>query len=133
MSSTEQRNGVPVSPAEIEVREKRKKPPYTADYKRRIVEEFKATPRGSKGALLRREGLYATTVNGWIKDQETSLEPRKRGPKASPDTALRKENDKLRRENERLKVKLEHAALILSVQKKVARMFDRSTDENEES
>ncbi|WP_211340920.1 transposase [Xylanimonas allomyrinae] len=38
---------------------------FTADFKRRIVAEYDAAPRGSKGAVLRREGLYDSHVLEW--------------------------------------------------------------------
>lgn len=38
---------------------------FDAEFKRRIVAEYDAAPRGSKGAVLRREGLYDSHVLEW--------------------------------------------------------------------
>jgi transposase-like protein len=43
-----------------EVRERPVRRRFTAEYKRRIVEEASAAGPGAVGALLRREGLYSS-------------------------------------------------------------------------
>ena len=40
---------------------------FTAEYKARILAEYDAAPRGERGAILRREGLYDTHLIGWRK------------------------------------------------------------------
>ena len=93
---------------------------FTAEYKLRIVEEAdRCTEPGQIGALLRREGLYASHLSNWRKMRERwqleALSPQKRGRKPqNPTTA---ELAKLRRENERLRTQLEQAEIIIDVQK----------------
>jgi hypothetical protein len=38
---------------------------------RRFLREYEASPRGERGALLRREGLYSSHVDAWRKQQAT--------------------------------------------------------------
>ncbi|MDN5896420.1 MAG: transposase [Nocardioides sp.] len=38
---------------------------FTAEYKRRIVAEYDQAPAGQKGRVLRREGLYDSSVKQW--------------------------------------------------------------------
>lgn len=38
---------------------------FTAEYKRRVVAEYDAAPKGTKGAILRRERLYDSHVVEW--------------------------------------------------------------------
>ncbi|GER99653.1 hypothetical protein Acor_17170 [Acrocarpospora corrugata] len=38
---------------------------FTAEYKLRIVEEYDSAPAGEKGAILRREGSYDSSVQLW--------------------------------------------------------------------
>lgn len=38
---------------------------FTAEYKRRIVAEYDPAPAGSKGQVLRREGLFDSSVKQW--------------------------------------------------------------------
>lgn len=106
---------------------------FSAEYKRRILQEYEeSNEAGAKGALLRREGLYSSHITTWRRQREqselTGLSPRKRGPKADP---LAEENARLRRENERLKKRLEQAELIIDVQKKVSQILGVEINENE--
>lgn len=130
MSNT---NGASKKPAETELEQKPAKRVFTPEYKRRIVEEINAAPKGGIAAILRREGLYSTTVDNWRKEYSGAFEPKKRGRKPSPDTQVKRELERLERENERLRRKLEHAELIIDVQKKVARMFEPPPETNDPS
>lgn len=38
---------------------------FSVDYKRRVVAEYDAAPKGSKGVVLRREGLYGSHIQQW--------------------------------------------------------------------
>jgi transposase len=98
---------------------------FTAEYKRRILQEAEAcTQPGEVGALLRREGLYSSHLTTWRRQRTRGelqgLTPAKRGRKADPQAA---EIARLQRENERLKAQLERAELIIDVQKKVSQML----------
>ena len=121
MSNT---NGSSKKASETELADKPAKRIFTPEYKRRIVEEINTAPKGGIAAILRREGLYSTTVDNWRREHSGAFEPKTRGRKPSPDTPVKRELERLQRENERLKRKLEHAELIIDVQKKVARMFE---------
>lgn len=101
---------------------------FSRDYKLRIVREAEeAKKHGGVGALLRREGLYSSTLTQWRRefppDGEVSLEPKRRGPKPRY-TPEEKANQKLVRENERLKKKLEIAEGLLDLQKKTLAMLE---------
>ena len=106
---------------------------FTAEYKRRILQEADdCTPSGEVGALLRREGLYSSHLNTWRgqrqRGQLQGLTPAKRGRKADPQAA---EIARLKRENDRLKAQLERAELIIDVQKKVSQMLSRPPTESD--
>jgi transposase len=102
---------------------------FTADYKLRILDEAAAcrTPR-ERGALLRREGLYASHLTHWRRERHAGamagLNAKKRGPKADP---LAIENANLRRENARLHTQLERAETIIEVQKKLSLLLGLPT------
>jgi transposase-like protein len=106
---------------------------FTADYKRRILDEADtARFSGSVGALLRREGLYSSHLVTWRRERDAgileALTPLKRGPK-SKRHPLEDENQKLRRHNERLTEQLRKAEIIIDVQKKVAALLGRPIPE----
>lgn len=101
---------------------------FTPEYKLRILKEADAcTAPGSLGALLRREGLYASNLNTWQRQRDrgvlTALSPKKRGRKESVRNPLQAENEKLRKENDRLAKRLKRAELIIDIQKKAAQIL----------
>jgi transposase-like protein len=101
---------------------------FTAEYKRRILEEAdRLTAPGELGALLRREGLYSSHLSTWRKQREQGmldgLAPKKRGRKPKRKDPLVEENQRLRRENARLAARLKQAETIIEVQKKLSTML----------
>jgi transposase-like protein len=99
---------------------------FSAEDKKRILEEADTTTgRGAIGALLRREGIYSSTLYGWRKERDAAVRQafsQKRGPQAKGNP-LAGENEKLRRQNQRLQEELDKAHIIIDVQKKVARLL----------
>jgi transposase len=111
-----------------EVTPKAKRRSFSASYKKRILAEVEAAVgSGSIGEILRREGIYSSTLANWGKERDSAIDSRfsqKRGPesKRNPLTA---ENEKLRRQNLRLQEELRKAEIIIDVQKKVAMLLGR--------
>jgi len=118
----------PVFIAEPEVPEKARRRRFSAKYKLRILDAAdNCVERGQLGELLRREGLYSSHLTKWRKQRNEgslkALKPRKRGRKAKPQNPLTKRVSELERENEILRKRIEHAELIIDVQKKVSRIL----------
>jgi transposase len=112
-----------------EVRPKAKHRRFTAEYKKRILDEANAcTTATQRGALVRREGLYSSHLTAWRRQRAQGildgLAPKKRGVKPNP---LALENAQLRRENERLQEQLHRAETIIDVQKKVSQLLGLPT------
>jgi len=112
----------------IEVREQPVRRRFTADYKLRIVREADACRQsGQLGALLRREGLYASHLTAWRRQRDAgamdALKPRRRGRQPQVIDPLTADNERLRRENERLTARLKQAETIIDVQKKVCELL----------
>ena len=111
-----------------EVTPKAKRRSFSASYKKKILAEVDAAAgSGGIGEILRREGIYSSTLTSWRKQRDAAVEgalSRKRGPepKRNPVTA---ENEKLRRQNQRLQEELRKAEIIIDVQKKVAMLLGR--------
>jgi transposase len=97
---------------------------FTADYKRKILEETdRCEETGQIGSLLRREGLYASYLTTWRRQREEGILSglnKKRGRKESPSNPLAERIDTLEKENARLHQELEKARLIIDVQKKIS-------------
>lgn len=118
------RTGTPVIPdPEVPMKATRRR--FTSEYKRRILKEADACT--DLGALLRREGLYASNITTWRNQMNrgvlTALSPKKRGRKESGSDPLQVENEKLRKENNRLERRLKRAELIIDIQKKAAQIL----------
>jgi transposase-like protein len=116
-----------------EVLPKAKRRKFSAEYKRRILEEAdNCTESGQIGALLRREGLYSSHLTTWRRQRDRgliqALSPKKRGRKRKDE--LEREVVRLQRENERLRASLEQAEMIIDVQKKLSRLLGLETEEN---
>lgn len=97
---------------------------YTREEKLRILRLVDAcNERGQVAAILRREGIYSSTLNDFRKQQQQGrLEPGTSRPKA-PKSNDPNEIARLRRENARLQHKLDQAELIIDVQKKVSQLL----------
>ena len=126
------------SPPDPEVPEKKPRRKYTAAYKLRILKEYEAcTVPGEIGALLRREGLYNSNINTWLRQRDEGalhgLTPKKRGRKAKQANPLAKEVARLERENKKLSNKLQQAELIIDVQKKISKILGIPQDNNGET
>ena len=115
--------------ADPEVVPKAKRRTFNAAYKRKILAEVDAAVEaGGVGEVLRREGLYSSTLTNWRKERDAAVHSafsRKRGPESKHDP-LTAENEKLRKRNQRLQEDLRKAEIIIDVQKKVAMLLGRS-------
>jgi transposase-like protein len=97
---------------------------FSAAYKLQIVREAEACKgKGEIGALLRREGLYASQLCGWRQAHRQGTLGAPRGRKPDPSAELQKQMSRLERDNERLRRKLQQAEAIIEVQKKVSEIL----------
>ena len=100
---------------------------FTAAEKLRIVEAADQLGHGELGAMLRREGLYASLLRDWRRaraaGQLSGEAPLKRGPQPNPQAA---ELKRQQQEIARLQKRLAQAEAILDAQKKLAELFATS-------
>ena len=84
---------------------------FTAAYKARILAEYDAAPRGERGAILRREGLYDTHLIGWRKTAaagaRSALQPRKVDPRDKEIAELRARAERAEADLDRTRTALE--------------------------
>ena len=122
----------PGSDTEVVPRARRRQ--FSNADKRRILDAAdRCTQPGEIGALLRREGVYSSSLSTWRRQREAAdlaaLAPQKRGPKPDPAAAEARQIAQLMRENERLKSQLDKARLVIEVQKKVAALLGSPIDD----
>ncbi len=91
----------------IEVKPKAKRRYLTKEYKLEILQKYDSCTRtGEKGEILRREGLYSSTISEWRRHLLS-------------DNFENQQHHHLEVENQRLKRELEIAQKIIDVQKKI--------------
>ena len=95
---------------------------FTAKDKLRILAlTGRAAETGGIGAILRREGVYSSTLCDWRRQRDAgtsgALTPVKRGPKAAAPNPLAAEVALLQRNNAGLTRRLARADAIIAVQK----------------
>ena len=103
--------------------------------KRRILDAAdRCTKPGEIGALMRREGVYSSSLSTWRRQREVAdlaaLASQKRGPKVDPNRADTQLIAQLRRDNLRLQGSLDKANLVIDVQKKLAVLLGLATPED---
>lgn len=123
--SMEARGTERVPDPEVSAKPVRRK--FSAEYKRRIVQEAAGCKPGEIGALLRREGLYSSHLAKWryqIERAETeALSAKKRGRKPQQPNPLARRVTELEREIDLLQGKLAKAEAIIEVQKKISEIL----------
>jgi transposase len=110
---------------------------FSTSEKRRILAATdRCTKPGEIGALMRREGVYSSSLSTWRRQREAAdlaaLAPQRRGPKADPGRCDALQIAQLTRENDKLKSRLDKALLVIDVQKKVAALLGHTLDDNGE-
>jgi transposase len=112
--------------AEFSARPRRRT--FTAADKLRILADIdRAAPSGGIGAVLRREGLYSSTLCDWRRLRDAGAfgapTPVKRGPKTAQAHPLTAEVALLQKDKARLLQRLTRAEAIIEIQKKVAALL----------
>ncbi len=124
------------APPDPEVVDKPSRRRFSPAYKLRILEEVdRCTEPGEVGRILRREGLYSSSLATWRKAARngslTALSKKRgRKPERNP---LDEKVRKLERQNARLENELRKAHLIIDVQGKVAGLLGISLDDGTNS
>jgi transposase len=127
------RDGSGSMPADPEVFVQKRRRKLTAHYKLRILQEAdKCLDSGQIGALLRREGLYSTSLTRWRRQREQGLlkimAPKTRGRKPIQKAPMLDEVSRLQKENQLLRKKLWQAERIIEVQKKISEILGINQD-----
>ncbi len=123
--------GVAVEPEIPQVGKKRR---HSNAYKLRILQEADRCGRGELGALLRREGLYHSTIIKWRSWRDKMADITSESSKRQNNrTELLKENQRLQAENLRLKLKIERVEGLLDLQKKAFELLDAMNQDDTKS
>ena len=112
----------PIEP-DPEVRVGGKRRQYSQAYKLQVLAEAEQCKQGETGALLRREGLYYSTLSKWRQQEADGKLDGRRAQIKAVQTEQAQELKRLQQENARLQARLEIAEAIIEVQKKLTRLL----------
>jgi len=119
--------GVSGTAPDPEVSDKPKRRRFTAEYKRKFLKQADACRPGELGALLRREGVYSSSLTAWRSARDrgelAGLAPKKRGPKTQMTDPRDRELAAKDREIARLSARAERAEALIEVQKKLSEIL----------
>src|SRR3954447_20882263 len=121
------RHAVPVDePADPEVPERATRRVFSAHYKLRIVAEYERRDRDGRSALLRREGLYTSSILEWRRQRDegalNALDSTRGRPAVSSSD---REVVRLRQENARLQADLAKAKRVIDVQRNLSALLEQ--------
>jgi transposase len=98
---------------------------FSGAYKLAILNELdQAAEPGAKGAIMRREGLYSSSIAEWRRERaagDAQTLSRARGPRAAD--PLVAENKRLRTKVDHLQVRLSRAEKVIAVQGNVSALL----------
>src|SRR5487761_1251293 len=116
-----------------EVLERPRRRRFNAEYRLRILRQADACSKpGELGALLRREGLYSSSLTTWRRQRDrgvTEALSQPRGRKPTDPAVL--QNAKLVKENARLVKELAAAQLVIRIQGNVSALLGITTERAE--
>src|SRR5213592_1158888 len=99
---------------------------YSASYKAQVLEEYERLDKASKGALLRREGLYTSLVSEWRKQRDRgALQALAKPAGRQPADPRDQQVARLRREDQRLASELGKARKVVEVQGNLSALLEQ--------
>ena len=121
------RHAVPVDePADPEVPERARRRVFSAQYKLRILAEYERRDPVGRNALLRREGLYTSSISEWRRQRDEGALQALGGTRGRPTAKpSEREVERLRQENARLQADLAKAERVIDVQRKLSALLEQ--------
>ena len=117
-----------------EVAERAQTRRYSAEYKLKILAEYETLDKLSKGALLRREGLYTSLLSVWRQQRDkgalAALEQKRGRQEVDPRA---RELERLRREKRKLESELDKARHVIRIQGELSALLKALANEGAES
>jgi transposase-like protein len=121
------RHAVPVDePAEPEVPERARRRVFSAQYKLKILAEYERRSPVMRSALLRREGLYTSSISEWRRQRDAGALQALGGSRGRPAAQpSERELERLRQEVAQLQAELGKAQRVIDVQRKLSALLEQ--------
>lgn len=121
------RHAMPVDePADPEVPERARRRVFSAQYKLRILAEYERRNPAMRSALLRREGLYTSSISEWRRQRDAGALDALGGTRGrAPAQPRERELERLRHEVAQLQAELSKAQRVIEVQRKLSALLEQ--------
>ena len=121
------RHAVPVDePADPEVPERARRRVFSAQYKLKILAEYERRSPVMRSALLRREGLYTSSISEWRRQRDAGALQALGGTRGRPAAQpSERELERLRQEVAQLQAELDKAQRVIDVQRKLSALLEQ--------
>jgi transposase len=121
------RHAVPVDePADPEVPERARRRVFSAQYKLKILAEYERRSPVMRSALLRREGLYTSSISEWRRQRDAGALQALAGTRGRPAAQpSERELERLRQEVAQLQAELGKAQRVIDVQRKLSALLEQ--------
>jgi len=104
---------------------------FSASYKARIVAEYDLLDKQAKGALLRREGLYASVVSNWCRQSKRgAIAELSKSAGRQPTDPRDKEITRLRSRLAKVEGQLDKAQKVIEIQGKLSALLEQLATDN---
>lgn len=124
---------IPTEPEMPEVQAGKKRS-FPEDFRRQAVAYYDSLPNdGSKGAYLRRSGVYSSSITEWRKALQNGVNATTSAPGRRPADKLVRENAELKAALAKTQAQLERANTVIEVQKKVTSLLEMHLDQAEQA
>ena len=116
-----------------EVAERAHRRRFSARYKLNILTEYEALDGQGRGALLRREGLYTSSISEWRRQRDEGALGGLSAPRGRPPVnPLAHRLARLERDKQRLSGELEKARKVIAIQGKLSELLEGLAAESED-
>lgn len=113
-------------PADPEVPERARRRVFSAQYKLRILAEYERRNPAMRSALLRREGLYTSSISEWRRQRDAGALDALGGTRGrAPAQPRERELERLRHEVAQLQAELSKAQRVIEVQRKLSALLEQ--------
>lgn len=121
------RHAVPVDEsADPEVPERARRRVFSAQYKLKILAEYESRSPVMRSALLRREGLYTSSISEWRRQRDMGALQALGGTRGRPAAQpSEREVERLRQEVAQLQAELGKAKRVIDVQRKLSALLEQ--------
>jgi transposase-like protein len=126
-------HGGMADPPDPEVPDRARRRTFTARYKLNILGQYEAMDSRGRAALLRREGLYSSSISEWRRQRDEGALEGLSAPRGRPQVnPLERRVARLEQANRRLNGDLDKARKVIAIQGKLSELLEQLATESQD-